>query len=259
MSEFMSYFTLQIARTKAELKQLQHLRWEVYCREFHYEREEDCPDEREADTFDASAVHLYAVHRSTGVLAGTVRIVCADALDGGAALPLEQAYANQALEIDLDSLPRSHLIEISRLAVAAQFRRRSGERFSPLGFDVLSDPDQQAITERSFPLLPVALYLSVAALVEVRGVHEALGYAMMQPRLVRLLTRFGIQFRQVGPTIDYHGERAAYCITLDEVVSRLDPKMQNLYSTLIETLAGVLPKSREPAASICEATTVGSL
>lgn len=249
MTDFSSYFALRIARTQAEIERLQHLRWEVYCREFHYEREEDCPNQREADAFDGSALHVYAEHRSSGLLAGTVRILCADTFSGG--LPLEQAYIVHGQTLDTGNVPRNHLIEISRLAVSANFRRRSGEGLSPIGLNVLMDPDEISIMERSLPLLPLALYLSVAAVVDVRGVHEAFGYAMMQPRLVRLLRRFGIQFQQAGPEIDYHGKRAAYRITLDEVVTGLDTSMRMLYVGLLETIASDLPSSSMSPGSIC--------
>lgn len=252
MTDFSRYFVLRVARTQAEIERLQHLRWEVYCREFHYERDEDCPNEREADAFDVSALHVYAEHRPSGLLAGTVRIVCADMVDVG--LPLEQAYSTYDQILDLGPVPRNHLIEISRLAVSANFRRRSGEGLSPIGLNVLMDPDELSIMERSLPLLPLALYLSVAAVVDVRGVHEAFGYAMMQPRLVRLLRRFGIQFQQAGPEIDYHGKRAAYRITLDEVVAGLDSTMRNLYDSLVETIAGDLPTSLGSPGSICVST-----
>ena len=113
------------------------------------------------------------------------------------------------------------------------------------------DPDEISIMERSLPLLPLALYLSVAAVVDVRGVHEAFGYAMMQPRLVRLLKRFGIQFQQAGPEIEYHGKRAAYCITLDEVVAGLDTPMRTLYDSLLETISAGLPLPSVRPGSIC--------
>lgn len=249
MTDFSKYFTLRLAQTPDDVERLQHLRWEVYCREFHYEREEDCPNQREADAFDATAVHIYAEHRASGLLAGTVRIVCADALDVG--LPLEQAYAAHDQTFDMGNVPRNHLVEISRLAVSANFRRRSGEGLSPIGLNVLMDPDEIPIIERSLPLLPLALYLSVAAVVDLRGVHEAFGYAMMQPRLVRLLRRFGIQFQQAGMEIDYHGKRAAYRITLDEVVAGLDASMRKLYDSLLETISVDLPKSSVSPGSIC--------
>lgn len=249
MTDFSSHFALRIARTQKELERLQHLRWEVYCREFHYEREEDCPNQREADGFDDLALHVYAEHRSSGLLAGTVRILCADKISDG--LPLEQAYIAHGQLLDTGDAPRNHLIEISRLAVSANFRRRSGEVLSPVGLNVLMDPDELSIMERSLPLLPLALYLSVAAVVDVRGVHEAFGYAMMQPRLVRLLRRFGIQFQEAGPEIDYHGKRAAYRITLNEVVAGLDAGMRTLYASLIETIGSDLPPPSALPGSIC--------
>lgn len=250
MTDFSRYFALRIARTITEIERLQHLRWEVYCREFHYEREEDCPNQREADAFDASALHIYAEHRPSGLLAGTVRILCAELIEEGA-LPLEQAYSAHGQRLDFGAVPRNHVVEISRLAVAATFRRRSGETLSPIGMNVLMDPDDILVMERSLPLLPLALYLSVAAIGVARGIHDGVGYAMMQPRLVRLLKRFGIQFQQVGAQIEYHGKRAAYRITLDEVVNGLDTAMQALYGTIIETISADLPPPSVCPGSIC--------
>jgi N-acyl amino acid synthase of PEP-CTERM/exosortase system len=41
------------------------------------------------------------------------------------------------------------------------------------------------------------------------------GYVMMEPRLARSLSFIGINFKQLGSPIEYHGKRAAYYINSD--------------------------------------------
>ncbi|APZ42975.1 PEP-CTERM/exosortase system-associated acyltransferase [Acidihalobacter ferrooxydans] len=230
MLTLLDHFTLKIARSAEEIDFLQHLRWAVYCREFGYEREEDCPGEREKDLFDPRSVHLYMQHRSTGHIAGVVRIIPANNFPADMRLPFEAAYQASGNSFDADSdVSRDRIIEISRMAVATEFRRRQGERGSPIGLGVMNE---LASSARYFPLLPLSLYLSVAAHVELSGQHDTYGYAMMEPRLIRLLHRYGIHFAQVAPTIEYHGERAAYRITLDDVFKNLKEDLRELYTGL---------------------------
>ncbi|AOU97450.1 hypothetical protein BI364_05180 [Acidihalobacter yilgarnensis] len=251
--EFLKYFAIHMARTPGEVERIQHLRWLVYCREFQYEREEDCPGERECDVFDPRATHLYAEHIPSGTIAGCVRVVCADSLGPGEFLPLELAYDSHVKKPDLGKIPRETLFEISRLAVSPQFRRRAGERLSPLGLETTKPPTSE-IELRTFPLVSLALYLSVIALGEIYALDEAHACAMMQPRLARMLTRFGIVFRQEAPLIDYHGSRAAYSITLQDAVRGMTGDMKSLYTKLCDNLAAQLSLDIERTNSVCTRT-----
>lgn len=249
MSNLLNYFDLRIAKTAMDIDLLQHLRWAVYCKEFHYEREEDCPGERESDPFDAKSIHLFIMHKSSGHIAGCVRIICAGTLGLGSLLPLEAAYQRYKTAPDFSQVSRDKMIEISRLAVAAEFRRRTGEQGSPIG---LMGVNELESASRSFPMLPLSLYLAIAAYGELCGLHDTYGYAMMEPRLVRLLKRFGIHFNQIAPAIDYHGIRAAYCITLDEVFSGLKDDMRELYSDLRHSLENELREMPSESNSECK-------
>lgn len=236
--ELLDYFTIHAAQTQADVDRIQHLRWAVYCRDFHYEREEDCYGERERDAFDDRAIHAYALHQPSGVIAGCVRIICASSLAPGELLPFHQAYVDRAKPAEigwlLDSMPRASLFEVSRLAVASQFRRRKGEQSSPQGVVEVGDLPDGAIEARSLPMLSLTLILAATALGELHGLHDAC--AMMQPRLARLLARFGFEFRQIAPLIDYHGERAAFHLTVESALRGIRGESRELYEFIRSTL-----------------------
>lgn len=207
---FSKYFELTVGADTATAQQAQRLRYEVYCREFGFEREEDCPGGLEQDIYDHHAAHCLARYRPTGEVAGCLRLVHLNQTAGLTELPI-QRYGAAALlgtPIDPAALPEAVRCEISRIAVSSAFRRRAFEQQSPMGDsapEVLDNPDA-----RSFPLLAVALFMAARMMVLQLGTPHV--FAMMEPRLARMLTRAGLDFQRLGPLIDYHGQRAAYYI-----------------------------------------------
>ena len=89
-SKFEEFFRISVARSDRELDEVQQLRYQVYCKERQFEKEEDCTDGREKDAYDGRSVHAYLRHVETGKLAATVRLVLADPADPGAAFPIEE-------------------------------------------------------------------------------------------------------------------------------------------------------------------------
>lgn len=248
--ELLDYFTIHVARSQAELDRIQHLRWQVYCHDFHYEREEDCVGERESDAYDNRAVHAYAVHQPSGLTAGCVRIIRATSLEVGETLPIHKAYLDREDPETgwMDGMRRDTLFEVSRLAVSSRFRRRKGEESSPLGAvdagETLGGGDPRAL-----PMLSLALILSATAMGELYGLHDAC--AMMQPRLARLLMRFGIEFKQVAPMIDYHGRRAAFHVTVEDAVHGIQGEARELYEAVRATLRTDLRLDARPGGERC--------
>ena len=204
---FSKYFEICVGTDASSVECAQRLRYAVYCREFGFEREEDCPGGREADSYDHQADHCLIRHRPTGEVAGCLRLVRSGAI---AELPIQRhaAAALVGASIDPAAVPVSQRCEISRIAVSAGFRRRAAEQESPLGADVPTAID--APDARSFPLLAVALFMAARLMVLHRGTPHV--FAMMEPRLARMLARAGLDFQRMGPVIEYHGPRAAYYI-----------------------------------------------
>lgn len=226
---FDRFFKVILANTPECREHLYRLRYLVYCREYAWEREENCQGGREQDEFDKHAIHAIMIHRQSGHIAGGVRVIPASAVNP---LPIERCCRDTFMHLKLrpDQVPREQSCEISRLAVSKNFRRRRGEDESPKGF--LTGIDENDI--RSWPLISTVLFMTSLAMVNGRGMNDI--FAMMEPRLERFLHRSGICFTPIGRLTDYHGLRAAYHLSIQEAVSGFRPELREAYQFVYRKL-----------------------
>ena len=227
---FNRYFAVDFASTEEMKQRVYEVRYRVYCEEFGYEDRSAFPDERESDAYDAASLHCLITHIPSGLAAGCVRLVPANAAPGLERLPLEQHCADSLDRAFIDGLEldRSTVCEISRLAVDGLFRRRSGEATSRYGQLGAMDVSQQE--QRSFSLISVAAFLAATALTELAERTNV--FAMMEPFLPRMLERSGIRFQRAGADTDYHGVRAPYFIRTQDAVANMRPELSALYTSI---------------------------
>lgn len=238
---FADHFEIGVAQTHTELEQVFRIRGDVYCREFRYESEDRFPDGLERDPYDSRAVHCLITHRRSGRPAGCVRLVTAGECDSDRQLPFESVCGDRVRHPVLHParLPSRAICEISRLAVHTIFRRRPGEARNPLGDYDEFDPTPKEL--RTFPLLSVALFLAATGMVVVSGRYHV--YAIMEPRLARLLRRSGLAFKQVGDLVEYHGPRAAYHISIDEALQGIHGPLQEFYQLVSQNVYTMPPRA----------------
>lgn len=231
---FQSYFQIVPARTLDMLERIFRIRYDVYCREFGYEKEEDCPGGLEHDDYDEAALHCLIVHRETGAGAGCIRLVVQPPDQPNFLLPMERFCADSLTDPIWHParLPRSQIAEVSRLAVHTQFRRRLGESESPVG--IAPAPDFNAEERRTFPLLSLALFYAGAALMKKTQREHA--FVMVEPRLTRRMLSLGLPFRQIGEPMEYHGTRAGYYVQVQEVLDKIPDGLKSLYEFVFENL-----------------------
>ncbi|MFP4080769.1 MAG: PEP-CTERM/exosortase system-associated acyltransferase [Ectothiorhodospira sp.] len=234
VDHFQDYFQVLPARAPERLEQVFRIRYDVYCREFGYEKEEDCPGGLERDDYDADASHCLIMHRPTERSAGCIRVVLPTPDDAAFLLPLERFCGSSLDHPDRrpDHFPRGDIGEVSRLAVHTQFRRRKGESETPAGF-----PADYILTEderRTFPLLGLALFCAGTSLMKQAGREQA--FVMMERRLARMLQASGFPFEQVGQPMEYHGERAAYHVTVRQVLESMRPDIRELHDFVHSSL-----------------------
>ncbi|AGA35201.1 putative PEP-CTERM/exosortase system-associated acyltransferase [Thioalkalivibrio nitratireducens DSM 14787] len=236
---FGKYFDLVVpAEGSEEMNEIFRIRYEVYCREFHFEREEDCPGGMETDEYDARSWHCMIRHRPTEHAAGCVRLIGCDPGEPSSRLPLESKFGDSLFHSELrpDLMDRGTICEISRLAVHSTFRRRVGELSTPLGnlASFSFAPDQT----RTFPLVTICLFMAVLIVGGAQGKEH--GFAMMEPRLARLLKLSGFRFTRIGETVDYRGTRAAYYMDLARAlrVVRASRVLGKLYTAAQRRLEG---------------------
>lgn len=207
---FQSCFDIRLADTPELLEQVYRIRYDVYCREFHYEREEDYPDGLERDQYDAHSLQMLIVHKTSNKGVGCVRMIRPPLDDSTFLLPLERHFGHALNHPDRHPqlIPRHCIAEISRLAVHTSFRQRLGEAESPFGALI----GQREF--RTFPLVSLALFAGATALLALdRRQHM---FVIMEPRLARRLKSLGFPFVQTGEMMDYHGLRTPYHVTVDE-------------------------------------------
>lgn len=215
---FNRYFTVQFVTTDEQREAMYRLRYHVYAEEFGYVDPASLPDRREVDEYDEHSSACLIYHIPTNTLAACVRMVPGLSYEQ---LPIERYVLDSIFDTEvLEALnrDRAEWAEVSRLAVAKQFRRRSKEADTPLGY--------HSEDERTYPLLSVACFLSCIVLTDILTVEHCV--ASMEPFLPRLIKRSQLEFKEIGALTDYHGLRKTYVIHKDETLKRLNPETERL-------------------------------
>ena len=233
-THFQNYFQVRLAYTPELIERVQQVRYDVYCREFHYEREENCPGGLEKDDYDQCSVHCLVVHEASDTTAGCVRLVKTPPQDPGFLLPLEKFCGHSLTHPILHParLPRATIAEVSRLAVHTTFRRRLGESESPIGR--FSSVEFTDVERRAFPLISLALFAAATVLTLLTQRKDV--FVMVEPRLAARLQGVGLPFIQVGNLLDYHGARAPYYSHTDRVLESMKEELRALYDFVYESL-----------------------
>jgi N-acyl amino acid synthase of PEP-CTERM/exosortase system len=233
-ANFCKYFSVGLATTTAQKRDVHRSRYRVFCDEFGYEDKVRFPDKAEYDEFDEYATHGLIIHRASGITAGCVRLVPATVRSNYLMLPFERFCSDNLDQRFMRNLqlPRSSICEISRLMVDSAFRQRSGETLSCLG---KSDAmDFSSHERRAFSLIAAACYLTSTALAELAGRTNV--FTMMEPFLPDVLRRSGIVLKRIGGDVDYHGVRAPYFIQTSSILGEMSAEIRGLYDVIYEQL-----------------------
>lgn len=194
------YFAVIAADNQELLDEALRLRYQVYCIEHAFENPLEHPDGREIDRYDTHSVHSVLIHKPTQAVVGTVRLI----LPSGEPLPITEVCHDVALQSGT-AFPKGKTAEISRFAISKTFRRRAEDQ---RGIDAslvknatIADPsNRRVIPHMALGLMKAVMLMSICH-------HVTHLCAVMDPALLRLLSRFGIHFESLGPTVTYHGTR----------------------------------------------------
>ncbi len=233
---FSRYFRFLLATSERDRKRVYAVRHHVFRGEFNYALGDDLRSDFERDRYDATSLLCLVEHRDTGRTAGCVRLIMPPRGVGPTleALPLERFCGNSLKDLPLHPgrLPRDQVCEISRLAVPSLFRRRHGERRTPAGnVAEFAFPPEHT---RTFPLIGVSLFLAATAMVGFVKRHHV--YAMMEPKLARLLALNDLHFHQIGNIMEYYGKRAAFYIDQHRAVADMRPELADFYTFIQDEL-----------------------
>lgn len=227
--KFSNEYNFILAKTIGEKNKALLLRHAVFLRELHYEMHEDQTKNYETDEYDDSSIHCLIEHKKSGLPAGCMRLVIpsSDPTSKFYKLPVEK-QGKQKLNHDIlhpSIMSKIQLCEVSRLAISRHFRPRQQVKNQ---LDVVLDEYNFSIEEtETFPLIAIGLFLCTYSLVGLSGRRHV--FAMMEPRLPRLLSLSGFHFTQVSEVIEYHGSRHAYYIDHTKAEKEMHEDLMPLY------------------------------
>lgn len=228
LENFNNNFKVVIAKSKYEKDLIFKLRYEVYCLEFEYENPINSPNGKESDKYDDHSIHCMILHRRTGIIAGCMRLVIPKEDAECLSIPMLEFCADSLNHptIHPEKLKKEKICEISRLTIARNFRTKK---------NVLETNKEPCITftedeKCAFPLILPGLFLCTFALVGITKRHDV--FAMMEPRLPRLLSRSGFHFTKTGETINFHGARGAFYIDHPQAETEVNEELIPLYHNI---------------------------
>lgn len=235
ISHYKKYFRM-LKATSPELKKIAfHLRYQVYFEEKKIIATDTSGEHFETDLWDPFSIHSLLYHKPSGQPIGNVRLVPLH-VSPTQTLPLEEHYPNS---FDFSAAPIKNIrigktAEVSRMLILSSFRRRK----SDVDYTIEREQDDVEAKEKRFPInyLPVCMIFATAILM----IEEKLDYGvgLMEPRLARLLTRFGVGLNQIGEPTDYYGPRAPYLIFPEPIYKSLSSEYRELYDTIRSELVG---------------------
>ena len=147
---------------------------------------------------------------------------------------LENSFAIQRvcqdrLLRDRINFPVESMAEVSRFCISKEFRRRWND--TSYAGDDLSAAEMSIDEERRIlPHLSLGLIESLVRMSVENGITH--WCAVMEPTLLRLLTRLGIHFRPIGPQIEYHGRRQPCYIPLWDMLARVQRERPDVWDVI---------------------------
>ena len=246
---FNTYFDIVTGADSSVIDEALKLRYQVYCVEHDFEDSSNFKDGKESDEYDYRSVHGIVCHRSSGITAATVRLVLPDTSNLDTPFPIEK-NCSESLRCApplLKRIPRQSMAEISRFAVSKNFKRRQGEAGSVAGIgpNIEEYVKQYPAGKRVIPHLILGLFAAIVKLSAER--HLTHWYAVMDVSLLRLLTRYGIDFIPIGDQVDYHGLRQPCFGKIDDVLAGIWNKRFDIWQLI--TADGVVWPAPEQSSS----------
>lgn len=175
------------ASTPALLERVFRLRYNVYCLENAYEDPSQQIAGYEQDKYDEHSVHSLLIDRSTGDDLGSVRLILPN---DEVSLPAYQVSKETEKHADV-MFPKGTTAEASRF---------------------LRAPDQKNGRPRHATIETMALMAAVTKMSAEHGMTHML--ALVTAPMLRLLSRFGLDFRPIGEPVEFHGLRYAAVLDL---------------------------------------------
>jgi N-acyl amino acid synthase of PEP-CTERM/exosortase system len=229
---FHNHFRLVPADTTDLIETAYRLRYQVYCNENSYEDADSFPDRMEFDEYDKHSAQSLVRCRASGHHAGLVRLVLPDPENPNKLLPVEKFcdLNDEETNINLSAIPRESVAEISRFCISKEVRRLCSEKAANEAGSSCADDLHVDSYKRLLPHITLGLFAGIVRMSAEQNITHWL--AVMEPTLLRFLTRFGIHFQKIGPLIDYHGKRQPAIGLIDEVLAGIHAQRKDVWEII---------------------------
>jgi N-acyl amino acid synthase of PEP-CTERM/exosortase system len=219
-----SVFSSSVANSPEEKNECFRVRFQVYCLDNGFEDPANSPDGLERDGFDSHSAHSILTHNATGNAIGTVRLVLPDEDGERRVLPMQRIAGAVAAD-DVAPFPIWRTAEISRFSIVKSFRHHTPDQ----GFEAqLSSEEWRKMLFH----LPLGLIKSCVEMSVREGMtHWA---AVMEPALLRLLTRLGIYFNPLGSLVEYHGRRQPCWVDVGAMLARVHAERPDVWEVITD-------------------------
>jgi len=217
------WYEVASAETKEMVEHAHRIRYKVYCCENKFESSEDHRNNMEIDEYDVRSAHCLLTDRSNNQIVGTVRMILPDINALDSSFPVQQFCSRQL--ICERKIPLATTAEVSRFAISRVFRYRAPERARDSSFPV----DKEVLE----PFITLGLIRGLVQMSLDHGITD--WFAVMEPSLLRLLSRFGICFTPIGPLIEHHGFRQPCHANVSTLLERVRQEHFDLWEFVTES------------------------
>jgi N-acyl amino acid synthase of PEP-CTERM/exosortase system len=190
---------------KELLAKIYRLRFDVYCHECGFLREEDHPNKLDIDEYDSQSVHFAAID-TDGEVVGTIRMI----LPG--ALPLPVVKYCSFVDLGKIDYPRFKAVELSRFVISKKIRRRKDDDFyyGPKVVAGKIDLEKKEKIEEMRRSKPMAFGLYKRLYLESKALGITHWCTLMETSLWLLLWVHGFEFECLGGEVDVMGKVKPY-------------------------------------------------
>lgn len=220
-------FECILADTDALVDECYKLRYHVYCLETAFEDPNPEIGEYERDAYDGQSIHALLRFKPTGEFIGTVRLIM-DGDDTAHRIPAFDLCDDHAIKLP-DHLHRDPCVEISRFCISKSFRRRVTDT---LYASTYTPRELAEMRTRIIPFMALGLMGMVFKICADNDIHQAC--AVVEPSLIRMLSKLGIHFKPVGEPIQYHGERQVTYIKDHEMLESLLRERPDVHELMVK-------------------------
>lgn len=243
---FNQLFEVIPATTPILLEKAYRLRYQVYCKENNFERPDTYPEECETDEYDARSAHSLLYDRTSNSFAGTVRIILPLQEAPERSFPIQRVCSHPILTGRKLAVTKT-AAEISRFSISKEYRQNTQNPWTTKNLSLERQEEFSNYRRLVTPFITLGLIRAIMQMSVEHGVTHL--FAVMEPSLLRLLGRFSIYFKPIGPLVNYHGMRQPCYSNVETLLNRVFKERADVWEVITDE--GRLLKGLHSAIHLC--------